>query len=269
MLRVNDEIVDVAKFPDGTPRFEFNDRIRGIINRNNWDIDIEWKYESDEELFYLCCLKDWIDGAVENKKVFLHMSYIPNARMDRVRSKFDVFTLKTFCKIINSLHFSKIYVTDAHSSVSVALLDNCVNLSPSIYIEEVLEKENIDLIFYPDEGSAKRYSDHFDVPYMFGIKKRDWNTGEILGLTIETNDNEYKGKNVLIVDDICSYGGTIYYSSKALKDMGVGNVYVFVTHCEDSILKGKILDSGLIEKVYTTNSLISKYASEHQLIKVV
>lgn len=35
------------------------------------------------------------------------------------------------------------------------------------------------LLFYPDEGAVKRYSTMFNEPYVFGIKKRDWSTGEI------------------------------------------------------------------------------------------
>lgn len=67
---------------------------------------------------------------------------------------------------------------------------------------------------------------------------------------------------VLMIDDICAYGGTMYYSAKALKDAGAGDIDMYVTHCEDSILdrnKGKIFtDERLIETVYTTDSILTK-----------
>lgn len=273
MIKINEEIVDIKHYPDGTQRFEFSEKIKEIINRNRRDssvgLSIDWKYESDEELFSLCCLKDWIDENIKDSKTYLFMYYLPNARMDRVKDVFDVFTLKTFCKIINSLNFTRVYVMDVHSNVSVALLNNCLNGIPKYYVNKVFEKEQIDLIFYPDEGSSKRYAYLFEIPYMFGIKKRDWKTGKINGLDVVTNDNEYNGKNVLIMDDICSYGGTIYHSAKKLKELGVNEIYVFVTHCEDSILDGELIKSGLVEKIYTTGSLISTASAEHPLIEII
>lgn len=64
-----------------------------------------------------------------------------------------------------------------------------------------------------------------------------------------------KDKNILIVDDICSKGGTFYHSAQALKDAGAADIYLFITHCEDSIFKGSLLESGLIKHIYTTDSL--------------
>jgi ribose-phosphate pyrophosphokinase len=60
---------------------------------------------------------------------------------------------------------------------------------------------------------------------------------------------------VLIVDDICSRGGTFVHTAKALKDAGAANVYLYITHCERTIFNGEIFSSGLIEKVFTTNSI--------------
>ena len=48
--------------------------------------------------------------------------------------------------------------------------------------------------------------------------------------------------------------------------MGAGDIYLYITHCENTILNGDILDSGLIEKVYTTESIFTK---EHEKIYVI
>jgi ribose-phosphate pyrophosphokinase len=110
----------------------------------------------------------------------------------------------------------------------------------------------------------KRGTDYLTGAYAFGIKKRDWNTGKILGLEL-MNKEVVNGKDVLIIDDICSRGGTFYHSAKALKEAGAKNIYLYVTHCENTILDGDLLTSGLIEKVYTTNSIFTK---EHEKIEV-
>lgn len=68
------------------------------------------------------------------------MPYIPHARMDRVQELEDVFTLKYFCQVINSLHFDKVIVRDAHSNVSLALLDRVIDLSPVGEIKEAIKR---------------------------------------------------------------------------------------------------------------------------------
>ena len=256
MIKLNGIIVEQNKFPDGTLLMKADTETR--INT------IEWRYESDAELFAVYCLKRHLDELCINPQTKLIMYYIPNARQDRVKNAEDVFTLKHFSEIINSLQFETVEVLDPHSSVSEALINNLVLTNPSVYIQEAYDRCTPDILFYPDEGSMKRYSECYPVEYAFGIKKREWATGKIQGLEL-MNKELVKDSNVLIVDDICSRGGTFYYSAKALKEAGANKIYLYVTHCENTILEGEVLTSGLIEKVYTTNSIFTK---EHEKIEV-
>ena len=183
------------------------------------------------------------------------MPYIPHARMDRVKSDEDVFTLKYFCEVINSLNFKVVHVRDAHSNVSLALLNNVEEMPITNYVLDAIFEAQADVLFFPDEGAMKRYSGGFDIPYAFGMKKRDWKTGQIQGLDI-INAEAVKDKNVLIVDDICSRGGTFYHSAKALKAAGAKSVSLYVTHCEKTIILGEMASTdGLVDHVYTTKSI--------------
>ena len=179
--------------------------------------------------------------------------------MDRVVNLEDVFTLKYFCEVINSLDFQKVKVLDVHSNVSLALLDRVINKFPKTDIGMVLSdmksnKKNIAL-FFPDEGAMKRYAEHFSqYDFAFGMKKRDWRSGKILGLDILQKEN-IVGKDVLIIDDICSKGGTFYHSAKALLEAGAASVSLYITHCENSILQGELFTCGMIDKFYTTRSI--------------
>ena len=121
-------------------------------------------------------------------------------------------------------------------------------------------------MFYPDEGAMKRYSGMIPRPYAFGIKDRDWSTGQIKGLKVAGSAESIKDNTILIVDDICSRGGTFYHSALKLKELGAKNIILYVTHCENTILEGEVLTCGLIDKVYTTNSL---FTGEHEKIKVI
>ena len=222
---------------------------------NRGAIKVEWLYEGDSELFTLICVKRHIDSHFSTRAVVLDMPYIPHARMDRVKSDEDVFTLKYFAEVINSLNFKIVWVRDAHSNVSLALINNVIDTGVEAYIRKAAELAGADAMFYPDEGAMKRYSDNSELPYAFGMKKRDWKTGQILGLNIINAEN-IVGKNVLIVDDICSRGGTFYHSAKALKAAGAKSVSLYVTHCEETITLGELAASdGLVDHVYTTRSI--------------
>ena len=88
-------VVEVKQghYPDGTLMLHLSDTPIHII---------EWNYESDAELFTLICIKKHYDQYSDN--IVLVVPYLPHARMDRVKNASDVFTLKYFCEIINSLN---------------------------------------------------------------------------------------------------------------------------------------------------------------------
>ena len=263
MIKCNEKIVNLNHFPDGTLLIK-------ELAPENEKVVLTWLYENNEEMVALYFLTNHLKSK-GIKEIELNMPYIPNARQDRVKAKEDVFTLKYFAKMINSLGFAKVTVLDPHSYVSEALIDNICVKTPKENVEKVLNviteggKEDV-LLFYPDEGAMKRYSAMCDKPYVFGMKKRDWTTGQIQGLDVQGQTELIKGSKVLIVDDICSRGGTFYHSAKALKNLGAGEIYLYVSHCENSILEGDLLTSNLVEKVFTTNSIFTK---QHEKITVM
>ena len=225
---------------------------------NNYfgSIKVSWFYEGDDELFTLICVKRHLDYHFSNMKVVLEMPYIPHARMDRVKSSEDVFTLKYFCEVLNSLNFETVYVRDAHSNVSLALINNVSDEGADWWIRTAAQGYNAEALFFPDEGAMKRYSSNSSLPYAFGMKKRDWATGQILGLDL-INADAIKGKRVLIVDDICSRGGTFYHSAKALLAAGAASVALYVTHLEETVFFGDLTPE-LIDRIYTTPSIFPR-----------
>lgn len=253
MIIVGGVEIKQGQFPDGTLLMKFDPNGDEFDPRGN--MLVEWYYENDAELFSLICVKRHLDRVYSYSDVILYMPYIPHARMDRVKSDADVFTLKYFCEVINSLNFKLVHVRDAHSNVSLALLDNVVDEGVEHYIHNATIASKADALFFPDEGAMKRYSDKSEKPYAFGMKKRDWETGKILGLDIINAEN-IKDKNVLIVDDICSRGGTFFHAAKALKAAGAKSVSLYVTHLERTVILGEMASTdGLVDHVYTTQSI--------------
>ena len=252
MLAVNGLNISPTTFPDKTSSIRFEPYCK--------DYHIDWLYDGDHECILLWYLVHHIRANVgEDTHISLWMPYIPNARMDRVKSDDEIFTLKWFAEFINSMNFTRVIVHDPHSSVATALI-NHIEVVPArdniLSTLDILNDEmgqNV-LICYPDEGSAKRYSDSLGMEYVFCIKRRDWRTGEIERLEL-TSPEKVKGRNVLIVDDICSRGGTFTFTSKELKAAGADNIFLYITHCEDTIFKGDILTDGQISHIFTTHSI--------------
>ncbi|MBQ6695649.1 MAG: ribose-phosphate pyrophosphokinase [Lachnospiraceae bacterium] len=259
MIKLNDKPINLNHFPDGTLLMK-----EPVPEAEK--VVITWLFENNEELVALYFLVKHLQAkGITN--IELKLPYIPNARQDRVKAPEDVFTLKYFAQMINELNFSKVTVLDPHSYVSEALIHHIDIQTPKKYVEKVLNQiggENV-MLFFPDEGAMKRYSSMFELPYAFGMKKRDWTTGQIQGLDVAGQTEYIKGSTVLIVDDICSKGGTFYYSAKGLKELGAEKVYLYISHCENSIFEGELLETDWIEKIFTTNSIFTK---EHEKVEV-
>lgn len=255
MITLNSKEIKIEHFPDGSQRLKLN------IEESTQNFLIKWFYTSDEELFTLICIKKHIDN-IKNKdiSVNLFLPYLVNARMDRVKNEDEVFTLKYFCEVINDLKFNSVTILDPHSNVAPALLDRIKVVTSESYvkqaIEEIEDKENL-ILFTPDEGAMKRYSEYemFKIyPSTFGMKNRDWKTGKILSYDI-LHPEVVRDKDVLIIDDICSYGGTFYHAAKALKAAGARSVSLFVTHMEKSVFNGDMYKEDIMKNIYTTDSL--------------
>lgn len=267
MILVNGQALTFTQFPDNTSSFRFD--VNKSIEDMEWErYEIEWRYDNDAECILLWYLANHIRSvAGSDAIIYLYMPYIPNARMDRVKNEDEVFTLKWFANFINWLNFERVVVLDPHSNVATALINNVLVVQPDELIQKTIDSIGEDdlLLCYPDEGAAKRYSELLEAEYIFGIKHRNWRTGKIERLELTTPE-KVAGRTVLIVDDICSRGGTFTHTATALKEAGAKAIYLYVTHCEDTIFKGPVLTDGMIQHVFTTNSI---YRGTHEKITVL
>lgn len=249
-------------FPDGT--LNMTDLGSLIPDEDAYTLPhytIEWLWEDIAEQVMLYNLVYHLRDHCNAATIDLVMPYIPNARMDRTKDpRREIHTLKYFAQFINDLGFNRVYVLDAHSDVSLTLIDRVVQFPVEDIVKSLINEINPDYLFFPDAGAMKRYAGLTIRTPFYGEKNRDWKTGKILGLEIHNPyriaEEDYKGKSILIIDDICSRGGTFFHSATALKECGFGEISLYITHCENSIFSGEVLkDNGLISKVYTTNSL--------------
>lgn len=283
MITVNGIVVNVMQFPDGTPKIDLD--APQLMPKHDNTINISWHYASMDELFTVISLTNHFYNL--GVCVDLSLPYVPNARMDRTENVSEVFTLKWFAEVINSLPINQLKILDPHSHVTEALFNRCAVTTPKELVDEVINKLipdrfelEIDSFFFPDEGAMKRYSKILNNrPFTFGMKNRDWTTGEIKSLDVAGDVKHIKGKNILIVDDICSAGGTFYFSAKKLKEIGANHIFLYVSHCENTLVRQKQNEQelevfpppidkydGLIDRVYTTNSI---FTEKHEKVEVI
>ena len=236
---------------------EMHIKLNNEIQFSEYDtVIITNRFRNGDDIMMVMIAKD----ALERKgvrKFQLIMPYVPYARQDRQCDVGESFTLKVFANIINSIGFEKITVFDAHSDVTPALLNNCVNITNDEYVRlamQEISKTNIVLVS-PDSGANKKSNKLYDNLKIFTKivkcdKRRNVVDGSLSEFEVFTTD--LNGSDCLIVDDICDGGRTFIGIADELKKKNVGDIYLFITHGIFSYGLDELKKS--FKKIYCTNS---------------
>lgn len=286
MISINGRTIEFDKFPNNETTFKI---WHGDLVENNKYL-IKWFFEDDAECIHLHFIVNHIRDTVDPDAIInLVVPYLPYSRMDRPMAG-RVFTLKSICEFINSLNFHSVTVYEPHSDVSIGLIKRLKVVNSTMRIAEyaihsifgegkwldIARKENVFIIF-PDNGAEKRYSQQIseEDPGFYNIKTcnklRDLETGNIKKFLIADYDPSDKIDHALIVDDLCSKGGTFILCAKALREAypSIKNVYLAVTHCEKAIMKGSIPTSDLIDGVWIGDTMHPYRSYECEKINIV
>lgn len=252
MLTLNGTKVLTERFPNNETKVK--DFAEAIVEGNNI---LEFKYSSDEDLVTLMFVKSRIDEFKVPCTLFIW--YMPYSRMDR-KIEGDLFTLQYSTSFVNWLNFAKVIVMEPHSEKTMRMLKRANPIYPvKDWLPEVQKEigfsEN-DHIVFPDKGAAARYADSGYANVCVMEKKRNPLTGHIEDMYLKEGKVNL-GSKCIIIDDLCSKGGTFAWAGSILKDLGASEVYLVVSHCEETIFKGKLLAEGSpISKVYTSTSIM-------------
>ena len=260
-----------STFPGGEVFFRLNEAsIKNILMMNNKDkvINITARIYDSNDLLMLIMAVDAIRGVSQTQglnpvTINLKLPYVPYARQDRVCSPGESFSLKAFCKLINSLDLNSVELFDPHSTVTTALLDK--SYEDTIAYEKFIEDSVLGLgdtkfaVVSPDAGALKKV--HSIAKYLHkkcclsddiivGAKVRDMASGKILHTSVNTDN--LNGMDCVIFDDICDGGRTFVELALVLKNKGAGKIGLVVSHGIFS--KGLIPFAGLIDWVVSSNS---------------
>lgn len=244
---------EIIRFPSG---FETTIRARNCT----CPVTIVARIESSTDILLIAQAVDVLrNGGCPWIGLFL--PFVPNARQDRRMVETDAFGLKVFADYINSLRLDRVTVFDAHSNVTTALINNCINISPSLFQVPILVKDERDFtLVSPDLGAMKKVEETAKKLFEFApsrgfpkilpcFKKRNPKNGEITGV----DACGQVGLVNYILDDILDGGYTFIQLAKLLKQMGASEVNLIISHGIFSKGLAPIVNAG-IKKIYTSNS---------------
>ncbi len=236
-------------FSGGEPHIKLKTNLEGVE-----EVTITSRVNSFNDFGMLLCAID----AVKRfgvKKINVFLPYFPGARQDRVMVPGEPLTVKVYAEVLNNLKLNSITVFDPHSEVTPALLNDCTTVTNYTFIAQVLQNIGKEvLLISPDGGALKKIYKVSE--YLGGIavvecsKKRNVTNGKLEGFKVYEDD--LRGKDCLIVDDICDGGGTFMGLAEELKKKNAGDLYLAVSH--GIFNKGVEKLNDYFKSVYTTDS---------------
>lgn len=199
--------------------------------------------------------------------------YYGYARQDRKIESRVPISASDVAMLLENSGVDRVVALDLHAgqiqgffhSVPVDNIYGSIFMAP-IFAELKLKNP---VIISPDAGGVARAKKFRDTLEMYGIKsdfaiiiKQRSGAG-----TIETANliGDVKGRDAIIVDDICDTGGTLVKAAEELKKFGANKIYASITHpvfSKDAIEK---IEKSQFEQVYVSDSIAIKPGKYHKI----
>ena len=176
-----------------------------------------------------------ITKAKENSsEVIAVIPYMGYARQDREFLPGEIVTMNVLGKLFKSAGASKIIIVDIHSLIGLKYFTiKTKNVTAIPDLAEYFKKLSLKnpLVVSPDQGGkerAKEFAKEFNSDYIALEKIRDKKTGKV---KIKTkNLAEVENRDLILVDDMISTGGSIIKATQFLKKQKCKRIYVACTH---------------------------------------
>jgi ribose-phosphate pyrophosphokinase len=244
--------IETRRFPDG----ERYIRIKGEIPKEAVVIQ-STGYPQDENLMELfLILKNLKSLGVERTRVVI--PYFGYGRQERRFMSGEAVSAVIVAELLEAAGASEIYSINLHEKNIKEFFNipvHEISAMPLIanYINETVDDP---MIIGPDKG-ARGFAN--EIAEILNCESDHLEKTRISPEKVETKPKklDVDGRNVVIIDDIISTGGTIVNATKILKDLGAKKVVVGCVHpvlVEDALLK--IFAAG-VDDVFSTDTLRS------------
>jgi ribose-phosphate pyrophosphokinase len=193
-----------------------------------------------------------------SSRTFAIIPYMGYARQDKQFLSGEVITMSIVAKMLQSAGAKKVIVVDIHSNTALNHFNiPTENVSAMPELANYFKKLNLKnpLVVSPDMGGSsrsKKFASLLKTDFIVLKKHRDRKTGRV---NIQTTKVDVQGKDLILVDDIISTGGSIIKAAQFLKKQKCKRVFVACTHgllVEDA--EKKIRKAG-VSRIISTNTI--------------
>jgi ribose-phosphate pyrophosphokinase len=196
-----------------------------------------------------------------SSEVIAVIPYMGYARQDKEFLSGEIVTMKVLGKLFKGAGASKIIVVDIHSMIGLKhfkIKSKNVTAIPDlvIYFKKLSLKNP--LIVSPDQGGkdrAKEFAKEFELEYIALEKKRDRKTGKV---QIKTKNVEVVNRDLILVDDMISTGGSIIKATQFLKKQKCKRIFVACTHALLMNDAEKRIKKAGVTNIISTNTIPGK-----------
>ena len=255
------------RFSDGEFNFQIEENVRGS------DIFIVQPTcpPTDANLMELLVMIDAFRRA-SAERITAVIPYFGYARSDKKDRPRVPIAAKMVSNLITTAGAHRILTMDLHAAQIQGFFDIPVDhlfAAPvMIGYYQTNPMPNLTVVA-PDTGGAERaraYAKRLNAELALCDKRREKpNVAEVMNVV-----GDVRGKNCLIVDDMCDTGGSLTKVAKALKAAGAEHIHACFTH---ALLSGRAveqLSKSDIEQMVVTNTIpLNDHACELENIKVL
>ncbi|AGK60749.1 ribose-phosphate pyrophosphokinase [Archaeoglobus sulfaticallidus PM70-1] len=203
---------------------------------------------SNDDLVYLILML----SAIENSEKIAVIPYFGYARQDRKFQDGEAVSIREIARIVES-YTDKIISVNLHSEIAKRYFKNLVEIDAMPMIGGMYRDKDVVMIS-PDKGSLERVkvsAEAANCDYDY-LEKRRISATEV---EISPKNIDVEGRDVVIVDDIISTGGTIVEATRILRNMGAKSVSAVCVHAVMSNFALNKLYSAGVKEVIATDTI--------------
>ena len=239
-------------FPDGESKITINQ-----IPKKSIVVVVQSTYPPvDSNLLELLSIVSKVQKF--SSKVYAVIPYMGYARQDREFLGGEIVTIGVVGKLLKAAGVKKVLTVDIHSKIALKELKiSSENVSAMDVLVKHFKKLKMKepLVVSPDMGGqerAEKFANLLKTDFIALKKHRDRKTGKV---NILSDRVDVKNRDLVLVDDMISTGGSIVKATQFLKKQKCKRVFVACTHALLVNDAAKKIKKAGVAQIVSTNTI--------------